>query len=304
MSPPGGTAPGKGGVWPAPAKLNLFLHILGRRDDGYHDLQTAFQFLDYGDELSITPREDGTIRRPEGLAGLPEGDDLTVAAARLLRAETGISLGAEIRVRKRVPAGAGLGGGSSDAATTLVALNEIWATGLSREELARIGIRLGADVPVFVGGRAAWAEGVGDILTPTDFPEPWYAVIYPGRGVATADVFTDPELTRNSAPITISRFLCSGGRNDCARLVRKKYAEVGQALDWLGRHGDARLTGTGSAVFADFASEDEARRALEGLPAAWSGLVGRGLNRSPLLDLPGLDGPGLDVPGLDVPGRA
>lgn len=304
MSSAGGTPAGKGGVWPAPAKLNLFLHILGRREDGYHDVQTAYQFLDYGDELSIATREDGRVLRPEGLAGLPEQDDLTVAAAKLLRAETGASLGADIRVRKRVPAGAGLGGGSSDAATTLVALNLLWGTGLSREELAAIGRRLGADVPVFVCGRASWAEGIGDVLTPTDFPEPWYAVIYPGRGVTTADVFTDPELTRNSAPITISRFLCSGGRNDCARLVRKKYAEVGQALDWLSRHGDARLTGTGSAVFAEFAGEKDARRSLEGLPAAWSGIVGRGRNRSPLLDVAGLDVAGLDVvAGLDGPGE-
>ena len=284
MRQAGGAGPGQAGMWPAPAKLNLFLHILGRRDDGYHELQTAFQFLDYGDELSIDVREDGQIRRPEGLAGLPERDDLVVAAARLLRTETGASRGAEIRIRKRVPAGAGLGGGSSDAATTLVALNELWGTGLSRAELARLGAQLGADVPVFVGGRAAWAEGIGDRLTPTDFPEPWYAVIYPGRAVPTTEVFADPELTRNSAPITISRFICSGGRNDCAPLVRKKYVEVGHAMDWLGRSGEARLTGTGASVFAEFEDRGQARRALEGLLAAWQGFVAKGLNRSPLLD--------------------
>ena len=251
MRQAGGAGPGQAGMWPAPAKLNLFLHILGRRDDGYHELQTAFQFLDYGDELSIDVREDGQIRRPEGLAGLPERDDLVVAAARLLRTETGASRGAEIRIRKRVPAGAGLGGGSSDAATTLVALNELWGTGLSRAELARLGAQLGADVPVFVGGRAAWAEGIGDRLTPTDFPEPWYAVIYPGRAVPTTEVFADPELTRNSAPITISRFIRSGGRNDCTRVVRKRYAEVGRALDWLGRQGNARLRSRRDTVVCD-----------------------------------------------------
>jgi 4-diphosphocytidyl-2-C-methyl-D-erythritol kinase len=274
-----------GGAWPAPAKINLFLQILGRRDDGYHDLQTAFQFLDFGDELHFGAREDGRIRRLTGLEGLAEEDDLVVSAARILRSETGASDGADIRVDKRIPAGAGLGGGSSDAATTLVALNALWGIGLSRDELAALGAGLGADVPVFVRGRAAWAEGIGDILTPMDFPESWYAVIYPGISVATSAVFDDPELTRNSAPITISRFTRSGGRNDCTRAVRKRYAEVGRALDWLGRRGDARLTGTGACVFASFESENEARIALRGLPRTWHGFVARGLNRSPLLDL-------------------
>jgi 4-diphosphocytidyl-2-C-methyl-D-erythritol kinase len=285
MSPPASAAREQGGAWPAPAKLNLFLHILGRRDDGYHDLQTAFQFLDFGDELHIEPTEDGRIRRPAGLEGLAEKDDLVVSAARLLQSETGVSAGAEITVDKRIPAGAGLGGGSSDAATTLVALNALWSTGLSRDDLAALGAGLGADVPVFVAGRAAWAEGIGELLTPVDFPEPWYAVIYPGMSVATSNVFDDPELTRNSAPITISRFIRSGGRNDCTRVVRKRYAEVGRALDWLGRQGNARLTGTGASVFAEFESEDEAREVLRGLPGAWCGFVTRGLNRSPLLDL-------------------
>ena len=285
MSPPASAAREQGGAWPAPAKLNLFLHILGRRDDGYHDLQTAYQFLDFGDRLRFEPRDDGRIRRLVGLEGLAEKDDLVVSAARRLQSETGVSAGAEITIDKCIPAGAGLGGGSSDAATTLVALNALWSTGLSRDDLATLGAGLGADVPVFVLGRAAWAEGIGDILTPVDFPAPWYAVVYPGISVATPDVFDHPELTRNSAPITISCFIRSGGRNDCTRVVRERYAEVGRALDWLGRRGNARLTGTGASVFAEFDSEDEARAALRGLPGAWQGFVARGLNRSPLLDL-------------------
>jgi 4-diphosphocytidyl-2-C-methyl-D-erythritol kinase len=271
-------------VWPAPAKLNLFLHVLGRRADGYHELQTAFQLLDFGDDLTFTSRADGEIHRPAGVAGLPEADDLVVRAARLLRSEMGTSRGVDIRVTKRIPVGGGLGGGSSDAATTLVALNHLWGGGLATEDLARLAARLGADVPVFVHGRSAWAEGTGDRLMPLDLPDRWFLVIHPGVPVPTAEIFAAPELTRNSAPITISCFLSGGGRNDCTQVVRTRYAEVGRALDWLGRHGEARLTGTGACIFAAFDQAERARAVLGRMPAEWRGFVARGLNRSPLLD--------------------
>ena len=284
MSPPG---PDRGGlsVWPAPAKLNLFLRITGRRSDGYHELQTAFQFIDLCDEISIRVRPDGRICRPRGLKGLPEDQDLVVRAARLLQEETGSGLGADLMVDKRIPAGGGLGGGSSDAATVLTALNKLWGTGLTQAELATLGGRLGADVPVFVAGESAWAEGIGDRLTPIEFPRSWYLVIHPGIAVPTEEIFSAPELTRNSPPIKIPSFLSRGDRNDCVSVVRRKYAEVGLALDWLGQFGDARLTGTGACVFSEFETRDEAGRALGQLPAQWRGFVARGLNRSPLLQM-------------------
>lgn len=284
MTADSGTGAQPPAVWPAPAKLNLFLHITGRRADGYHELQTVFQLLDFSDALSFSLRPDPEIRRPAGLDGLAEEDDLVVRAARLLQIEAGIEAGVDIRVDKRIPAGGGLGGGSSDAATTLVALNYLWNTGMTREDLARLGDRLGADVPVFVLGRSAWAEGTGDRLTPLELPSRWFLVIHPGVAVPTAEIFSAPELTRNSVPITISRFLSAGGRNDCIPVVRTRYAEVGRALDWLGRRGEARLTGTGACVFAAFEDERRARAVLGEMPAEWRGFVARGLNRSPLLD--------------------
>jgi len=284
MSPSAGPGPDWGAVWPAPAKLNLMLHILGRRADGYHTLQTAFQFLDYADGLRFLPAADGRITRPAGLAGLPEGQDLVVRAAGLLQAETGCGQGAEIHVSKRIPEGGGLGGGSSDAATTLVALNHYWGTGLDHERLQEIGATLGADVPVFVAGRAAWAEGIGEQLTPLDLPEPWYLVIAPDCRVRTADVLQDPCLTRNSTPITISRFLAQGGGNDCTAVVRRRYPQVAHALDWLAQFGEARLTGTGACVFAAFEGEREAREAGAKAPSEWLAFVATGRNRSPLLD--------------------
>ncbi|MGD8976587.1 MAG: 4-(cytidine 5'-diphospho)-2-C-methyl-D-erythritol kinase [Gammaproteobacteria bacterium] len=284
MSRPARPGPDWGAVWPAPAKLNLMLRILGRRADGYHELQTAFQFLDYCDELRFLPRDDGRITRPLGLAGLPEDEDLVVRAAALLRKETGCRRGAEIHVAKRIPEGGGLGGGSSDAATTLVALDHYWDTGLGRERLQELGASLGADLPVFVGGQASWAEGIGDRLTPLTLEEPWYLVIAPGCRVPTAEVFRDPGLTRNSAPITISRFLAQGGGNDCTEVVRRRYPAVAEALDWLGRFAPARLTGTGACVFAAFDDEKGARDAGAQVPSKWLALVAAGRNRSPLLD--------------------
>jgi 4-diphosphocytidyl-2-C-methyl-D-erythritol kinase len=270
-------------AWPAPAKLNLFLHILGRRPDGFHFLQTVFQFLEYGDELEFEVRDDGQILRSEGPAGVPAESDLAVRAARLLQERSGTRLGAGIKLRKRLPLQAGLGGGSSDAATTLLALDRLWGTGLGRQHLAALGLELGADVPVFIGGEAAWAEGIGELLTPVDLPEPWYVVLQPDCRVATREIFQAPELTRNSAPIKIARFRSGECRNDFEPVVRSRYPQVSEALDWLGDHAQAHLTGSGACVFAAFADEAAARRVHAVLPAGWQGFVAKGCNRSPLL---------------------
>ena len=267
--------------WPAPAKLNLFLHVTGRRPDGYHELQTVFQLIDLCDTIAIRVREDGRIERPTGPSQVEPDSDLTVRAAHALKAATGIRLGASLTVLKRIPLGGGLGGGSSDAATTLLALNELWGCGLSVDELARLGLPLGADVPVFVRGSSAWAEGVGERLTPVELPERWYIVIHPGISVGTRDVFQSPELTRNSTLITIRAFFESGGRNDCEPVVRAGYPEVAAALDWLGRFAPARLTGTGSCIFASCASAIEAERLAARVPDRWTSFVVRGLNISP-----------------------
>ena len=284
VSNPGTSFPGVA-PWPAPAKLNLFLHVLGRRPDGYHELQTAFQFVDLCDELIFEPREDGRIVRAEGPAEIPASADLSIRAAERLQAQAGANgSGVTIRLRKRIPLQGGLGGGSSDAATVLVALNRLWNLGLGTEELARIGLELGADVPVFVQGHAAWAEGVGERLQPIEPPETVYLVIRPGCAVSTAEVFQAPELTRNSPAITIRAFLKSGGRNDCEPLVRSRFPEVAAALDWLGRFAPARLTGTGSCIFAPFANREQAQAVASQVPARWQGFVVQGRNRSPLLD--------------------
>jgi 4-diphosphocytidyl-2-C-methyl-D-erythritol kinase len=280
--------------WPAPAKLNLFLHIVGRRPDGYHELQTCFQFVDLCDEIRFSVRTDGEIRRTRGAAGVAEDADLCVRAARALKASSGCRFGVDIDVVKRIPMGAGLGGGSSDAATCLVALNRLWGLGLTATQLAQLGLKLGADVPVFIHGRAAWAEGVGERLTPLfppDAPsERNYLIIKPNVFVSTAEVFQDPELTRNSPTITIHGFLASGGRNDCLGVVRRRYPEVADALDWLSLHGTARLTGTGACVFLGLDSLDRGREILSGVPPAWAGFLVRGVNDSPLLARLSADG--------------
>ncbi|MEK7321981.1 MAG: 4-(cytidine 5'-diphospho)-2-C-methyl-D-erythritol kinase [Pseudomonadota bacterium] len=268
--------------WPAPAKLNLFLHIVGRRPDGYHVLQTVFQFLDVGDVIGLTVRDDGLIRRVTPVAGVAEDADLTVRAARCLQAATEASLGADIAVEKRLPMGAGLGGGSSDAATVLVALNRLWNLGCTEDRLAELGLTLGADVPVFVRGRAAWAEGVGEQLTPVDLPEPWYVVLVPPCHVSTAEIFGAPELTRNAPPLTIAAFLSGSGSNLCEAVVRRRYPEVGAALDWLNGHAPARMSGTGAAVFAPCADEAAARRLAALAPTVWRAFAAKGRNRSPL----------------------
>ncbi len=285
-------------VWPAPAKLNLFLHVLRRRDDGYHDLQTVFQFIDLEDRISLYVRPDGRVRRTSAHAQVDEDADLVVRAAHLLKQETGTSLGADISVDKRIPLGAGLGGGSSDAATTLLGLNKVWNLGLGSDDLAALGLRLGADVPVFVHGLAAWAEGVGERLQPVELETPWYLVINPGCSVSTQSVFSHPALTRDSAALRIRDFLPPGGgqvlslralldsaRNDCEAVVRALYPEVDEVLRWLSRCGDARMTGTGASVFAPFAERAQAQQWLQSLPDAWSGFVARGMNRSAVLAL-------------------
>lgn len=272
-----------GAPWPAPAKLNLTLRVLGRREDGYHRLQTLFQFIDYGDWLSFAPRADGQIQLLTEIPGVPAASDLCVRAAHRLQAASECQLGVDLSIDKRLPLGGGLGGGSSDAATTLVALNRIWGTGLSEDDLAALGLALGADVPVFVRGRAAWGEGVGEHLTPVEVPEPWYLVMAPACAVSTAAVFADPELTRNSPSIKIADFLAGEDRNDCLELVRLRYPAVADALDWLETFSRGRLTGTGACVFAAFGSAVEAHAVLNQAPAGLRGFVAKGLNRSPLL---------------------
>lgn len=269
--------------WPAPAKLNLFLHITGRRPDGYHELQTVFQFLDYGDRLSFTPRDDGRVTRIGEVAGVAEADDLVVRAARLLQAHTGCKLGADITLEKRIPIGGGLGGGSSDAATVLVALNRLWRLDLAVDELASLGLQLGADVPVFVRGHAAWAEGVGESLQSVQLPEPWFLVVSPGCHVATAEIFRAPELTRDCKPIKLCDFIAGAGGNVCEPVVRARYPEVDQALSWLAKYGPARMTGTGACVFVPFDNEPAAKAVLLMLPDKWQGFVAQGLNLSPLM---------------------
>lgn len=275
-------------VWPAPAKLNLFLHILGRRPDGYHELQTCFQFIDLCDEVTIDVRRDGSIRRTIDIPGLSSDADLCIRAAKALQAASGSPLGADIGLAKKIPVGGGLGGGSSDAATCLLALNHLWGIHWPREKLAALGVALGADVPVFVHGRVAWAEGVGERLTPLYPPqapiEANYLILKPNVNVSTAAVFQDPELTRNSAPITIHGFLASGGRNDCLGVVRRRYPEVAHALDWLSVFGSARLTGTGACVFLACENKDLAQEILRKVPPEFEGFLARGLNDSPLLE--------------------
>lgn len=271
-------------AWPAPAKLNLCLHVVGRRADGYHLLQSALQFIDLSDELRFLRRPSGVIERVEGPANVPAQSDLAVRAAQLLAAHTGVEQGVGLALDKRIPIQAGLGGGSSDAATVLVALNRLWGLDLSVDTLAELGLNLGADVPVFVRGHAAWVEGVGEQLAATEFPASVYLVVKPQVNVSTAEIFQAPELTRNSPVMTIRAFLAGGGRNDCTSTVRRRYPEVAEALDWLGNFGSARLTGTGACVFAPMPDERSAEAARAQLPARWTGFVVRSMNRSPLLD--------------------
>ncbi len=267
---------------PAPAKINLFLHITGRRDDGYHNLQTLFQFLDYGDSLDfeIVPNSRDIQLSPE-LYGIPAEQNLIVRAARLLQNAAEINSGAIIDLKKRLPMGGGLGGGSSDAATTLLALNRLWNTNLSLQELANLGLQLGADVPVFIAGYSAWAEGVGEQLQQINLPTPWYLVLIPSCEVSTAKVFNHPQLPRNSAAVTMQDYLQGNCLNDCEETVRGLYPQVDNAFIWAQQHGRVSMSGTGACLFCQFQSEHAARSALLTKPAGLDGFVAQGCNQSP-----------------------
>lgn len=272
-------------AWPAPAKLNLFLHIVGRRADGFHRLQTVFQLLDRGDTIRLRLRDDGQIARVGELTGVPADSDLCLRAAHALAEFAEAEFGADIALDKRIPMGAGLGGGSSDAATVLIALNALWECGLSIDELAGIGATLGADVPVFVRGNSAWAEGVGDELTAIDLPSRWFAIVDPQVAVSTAVLFQAPELTRDTSPTTISRFLAGmETANAFTPVARARFPQVAAALDWLGRFGDARLSGSGGCGFVAVESEREAEDIVRLCPSQFRAWTARGVNRSPLLD--------------------
>ncbi len=267
---------------PAPAKLNLFLHITGRRADGYHDLQTLFQFLDYADELSFALREDGEIRLHSQLRDVAHDSNLIVKAARQLQHASGCRLGADIWLDKHLPMGGGLGGGSSDAATTLLGLNHLWQLGWDKDRLAILGLSLGADVPVFVHGHAAFAEGVGEKLTAVELDEPWFLVAIPQVTVSTAEVFSDPELTRDTPANKLRSLLEGGGRNDCQPVVQKRYREVDNALILLNKFVPTRLTGTGACVFGSFPNEDDADKVARQLPATLPSFIAQGRNVSML----------------------
>ena len=269
--------------WPAPAKLNLFLHVNGRRPDGYHELQTLFIFLNHCDWLEFDPLPGTSLLTlSPAIPGLPDEQNLIIRAARLLQGRLPSPMGAHIRLEKVLPMGGGIGGGSSDAATTLVALNHLWQAGLSEDELAELGVQLGADVPVFVRGRAAFAEGVGEKLQPVEVPSAWYLVLKPDCHVATAAVFQDPELPRNTPRMTLHNLLEGVWKNDCELLVKKRHPEVANALGWLLEYAPSRMTGTGACVFAQFEDEVAARKVLARVPEGWDGFVAKGENISPL----------------------
>ena len=276
--------------YPAPAKLNLFLHVVGRRRDGYHLLQSVFTLIDLEDRLRFRIREDGVIRRVNDVPGVAAEDDLAVRAATLLKEASGTPLGADIEVEKRIPIGGGLGGGSSDAATVLRVLNRVWKTGFEPEALAEIGGGLGADVPFFLFGRPAWAEGTGDRLREVEMPPRWYVVLAPPVHVSTREVFAAPELTRNTEPLKMEDFSAQrlvgregGFHNDLEPVVAARFPEVREHLEWLSRHSaSARMTGSGSCVFAAFDEHDEARRVMDALPEGMHGFIARGLTQHPL----------------------
>ncbi|HHC7317217.1 4-(cytidine 5'-diphospho)-2-C-methyl-D-erythritol kinase [Vibrio cholerae] len=269
-------------VWPSPAKLNLFLYITGRRANGYHDLQTLFQFLDHGDELTITANNSGNITLSPALADVALEDNLIYKAAMALKNAAQSPLGADIQLHKVLPMGGGIGGGSSNAATTLVALNYLWQTGLSDDQLAEIGLALGADVPVFTRGFAAFAEGVGEELSAVEPEEKWYLVVRPAVSIATKDIFTHPQLVRNTPKRDLASLLATPYENDCEKIVRSLYPEVDKQLSWLLQYAPSRLTGTGSCVFAEFSSRKDAQAVFAQLSDNVLAFVAQGRNVSPL----------------------
>ncbi len=269
----------------APAKLNLFLHVIGRRPDGYHLLQTAFVLVDWCDDLSFAVRADGCIVRQTPFDDVPEDQDLCVRAARLLQAHTNCSFGADIYLNKNLPMGGGLGGGSSDAATTLVALNAMWRTGLSAQQLQQLGLQLGADVPFFIFGRPAFAQGIGEVFEPLEVPQAWYVIVHPGVHVPTNKIFMAEDLTRNTKPIKISDFAIHTTRNDLQPVVMARYRAVSEAMGWLAQYGLARMTGSGACVFAQVTSEEQADAIVNACPEVWLAKKARGLSRHPLYHL-------------------
>jgi 4-diphosphocytidyl-2-C-methyl-D-erythritol kinase len=274
--------------YPAPAKLNLFLHVVGRRRDGYHLLQSVFTLIDRHDRLRFRLRDDAAIERMNDVPGVAPDEDLAVRAALLLQEASGIVQGVDIEIDKRIPLGGGLGGGSSDAATVLLALNRLWKTGFDREALAEIGGSLGADVPFFIFGRSAWAEGIGDRLRDIDVPPSWYAILTPPTQVPTQAVYGAPELTRNTEPLKMEDFSAQPQdprfHNDLEPVVTARYPVVREHLEWLRRHGNARMTGSGSCVFAAFDSREGAERVVGALPGSMSGFIAQGLTHHPLLE--------------------
>lgn len=272
-------------TFPAPAKLNLFLHVVGRRPDGYHLLQTVFRFIDFSDQISFELRDDGVIKLHNPIPGVPEEKDLCVRAAKLLQQKTGTTQGVDIFLHKKIPMGGGLGGGSSDAATTLLALNHLWKVNVNPEQLLELGLQLGADVPVFIFGQNAFAEGVGEKLAAIELPPAWYLVLVPPVQVSTAEIFTSKELTRNTIPITIPPFSVWQGHNDLELVVCRAYPEVARCLEWLKRLENttiAAMSGSGACVFAEFATERAARAAFEQIPDDMKGFVAKGLDCHPM----------------------
>ncbi len=267
---------------PSPAKINLFLHITGQRSDGYHNLQTLFQLLDFGDKLVFRSNRSGNIKINGNIDGVDEKNNLIFHAATLLQKSTGCDLGCTIDLTKNLPMGAGLGGGSSNAATTLVGLNALWKCGLTANQLSDLSKTLGADVPVFVHGESAFAEGIGDILTPLTLPQRWFLVITPNCHVSTREIFSNPQLTRNSSPIKIRALSGVEYRNDCQDVVSKLYPAVGSVLQWVENFSAPLMTGTGASVFCSFDSKSEAQHVLSKLPKQWTGFVAKGVNRSPV----------------------
>lgn len=281
--------------FPAPAKINLFLHITGRRPDGYHSIQSVFRLLDFGDTVHIRPRHDRVICRTEPIPGVAESDDLCIRAATLLQQHTNSNMGADIHVSKHTPMGGGLGGGSSDAATVLLALNHLWQLGLKREELIALGLQLGADVPFFIFGQNAWVEGIGEKLQSIQLPHTYYLVITPAVHISTAEIFSSKELTRDTKPTTMATFLTGMVQNDLETVVRQQYQEVAKSLDWLSQFSKARMSGSGASVFAEFGNQEQAEAVLARVKTTRelqqyagcevTGFCAQGLNQHPLYTL-------------------
>lgn len=270
-------------TFPSPAKLNLFLHITGRRTDGYHNLQTVFQFLDYGDEISFQKTDENTIELLTPIKGVAVEDNLIIKAAKALVSKSSKNSGVKISIQKRLPMGGGLGGGSSNAATTLVVLNKLWQCHCSVDELAKIGLSLGADVPIFVRGYAAFAEGIGEIITPCAPQEPWYLVTCPNVSISTQLIFNHPDLPRDTLPINIDNLDLSVNKNDCQNLVIKHYPEVAKLMAWLLEYAPSKMTGTGACLFSQFDSYEDAKQVQQLLPYNVQSFIAKGCNESPLM---------------------